>query len=315
MSGALEAIGACMPSSGVTMPRSRYVSRNASIDAIVREGLTTSWHDVYHALVATTWPRFLALIVLAYALINVAFAVAYALVPGSIANARPGAVVDAFFFSVQTLATIGYGSMYPQTLYANVLVAIESTIGILALPIVTGLVFAKFARPTARIVFSDRAIVTVRDGVPSFTFRLANLRRNQIVEARARVVLARQETTPEGERIRRIRELPLERSESPLFALTWVVVHRIMAESPLAGATAATLAESDAEIIVSVVGIDETLSQTVHARWSYLADEIVWGGRYADVLFQLPDGRRRVDYTRFQDIVHDEDCGGASALR
>jgi inward rectifier potassium channel len=292
------------------MPRSRHVARPASVDAVVREGLQTGWHDVYHALVAMSWPRFVALLVLGYASINASFAIAYALVPGSIANARPGVVSDAFFFSVQTLATIGYGSMYPQTFYANVLVSLESTVGILALPIVTGLVFAKFARPTARIAFSDRALITLRDGVPSFVFRMANLRRNQIVEARARVVLARQEVTPEGERVRRIHDLPLVRSESPLFALTWSAVHRITSESPLAGATAATLAESDAEIVVSIVGIDETLSQTVHARWSYLPDEIVWGGRFADVLSQLPDGRRRVDYSRFHGIEREDGAVG-----
>jgi inward rectifier potassium channel len=287
------------------MARSRYVTRAGSVDAVLREGLAPGWHDLYHVLVAATWPRFLGLLVLGYASINVGFAILYALVPGSIAHARPGSVSDAFFFSVQTLATIGYGSMYPQTLYANVLVAFESTVGILALPLVTGLVFAKFARPTARIIFSDRALVTMRDGVPSFVFRMGNLRRNQIVEARARVVLARQETTPEGESIRRIHDLPLVRSESALFALTWSAVHRITPESPLAGATAATLVEWDAEIVVSIVGIDETVSQTVHARWSYLPDEIVWGGRYTDVLSQLPDGRRRIDYRRFHGIERD----------
>jgi inward rectifier potassium channel len=280
--------------------------RQGSVDAIVRVGLRGSWWDGYHALLATTWPRFTAIIVLAYTAINVAFALAYALVPDAIANARDG-VLDDFFFSVQTLATIGYGTMYPQTLYGNVLVAVESTVGILALPVVTGLVFAKFARPTARVMFSERALITVRDGIPSLVFRMANLRRNQIVEARARVVLARQETTPEGERIRRIHDLPLLRSESPLFALTWAATHPITATSPLAGATPATLAEWDAEIIVSLVGIDETLSQTIHARWSYLPDEIVWGGRYADVLTRLPDGRRRVDFARFQDIVVDDE--------
>jgi inward rectifier potassium channel len=131
---------------------------------------------------------------------------------------------------------------------------------------------------------------------------MANMRRNQIVDARARVVLVRAETTPEGEHIRRIHDLPLLRNESPLFALTWLAVHPITAASPLAGATPAMLEEWNVEIVVSLLGIDETLSQTIHARWSYLPDEIVWGGQYADVLFDLPNGRRRVDYTRFHEI-------------
>ncbi len=288
------------------MPDRRAADRPGSVDSIIRVGLARSWHDGYHTLIATTWPRFMAVLVLGYATINAIFAVLYALVPGAIANARPGSIADHFFFSVQTLATIGYGIMYPQTAYGNVLVAIESTVGILALPIVTGLVFAKFARPTARVVFSARALIAVRDGVPSLMFRMANMRRNQIVEARARVVMARQEVTPEGETIRRIHDLPLLRSESPLFALTWSAVHPITKGSPLDGATPELLRQWQAEIVVSLVGIDETLSQTIHARWSYLPNEIVWGGRYADVLAMLPDGRRRVDYARFHDIVRDD---------
>jgi inward rectifier potassium channel len=277
--------------------------RLGSVDSIVRDGLPRSWHDGYHALIATTWPRFLGVLVLGYLAINTVFAIAYTLAPEAIAGARAGVFQDAFFFSVQTLATIGYGAMYPRTTIANLLVAAESTVGILALPVVTGLVFSKFARPTSRVVFSERALITLRDGVPSLVFRMANMRRNQIVEARARVVLARQETTPEGDRIRRIHDLALVRSESPLFALTWMAVHPITAGSPLAGVTPALLAEWQAEIVVSLVGIDETLSQTIHARWSYLPEEIAFGGRYADVLSDLPDGRRRVDYGRFHEIV------------
>ena len=279
--------------------------RPRSVDAVLRIGIVPSWADGYHALIATTWPRFVGILVLGYASINLVFAFLYALVPDAVANNHGGSIADDFFFSVQTLATIGYGVMYPQSLYGNVLVALESTVGILMLPVVTGLVFAKFARPTARIVFSDRAIITTRDGVQSFVFRMANLRRNQIVDARARVVLARAEVTPEGEKIRRIHDLPLVRNESPLFALTWAAVHQITAASPLTGATPALLREWNAEIVVSLVGIDETLSQTIHARWSYLPDEIVWGGRYADVLYDLPDGRRRVDYSRFHEIRPD----------
>jgi inward rectifier potassium channel len=287
--------------------KGRYVGRSGTVDAVVRHGLERSWHDQYHALIATSWPRFLGLLAASYLGLNCLFAIGYALVPGSITNARPGSLTDAFFFSVQTLATIGYGVMSPQTTFANVLVTIESTIGIMALPAVTGLVFAKFARPTARIAFSRHALVTTRDGVPSLVFRMANLRGNQIVEARARVVLARQETTPEGEHVRRIHDLPLVRSESPLFALTWMASHPITEGSPLAGATAESLAASGAEIVVSLVGIDETLSQTIHARWSYLPDEIHWGGRFADVLTYLPDGRRHIDYTRFHQIVTHSD--------
>src|SRR5262245_56254896 len=135
-------------------------SRPLSVDAVIRVGIARSWHDGYHALIATTWPRFVGILVLGYTAINLFFAFLYALVPDAVANNHGGSVADDFFFSVQTLATIGYGVMYPQSFYGNMLVAIESTVGILMLPVVTGLVFAKFARPTARVVFSDRAIIT-----------------------------------------------------------------------------------------------------------------------------------------------------------
>jgi inward rectifier potassium channel len=281
----------------------RIVTRRVGFETIVRHGLPGSWRDVYHLLIATTWPRFLGLLVAGYASMNGLFALVYSSAPGAIAHAQPGSFADAFFFSVQTLATIGYGSMYPATTLANVLVSVESTVGVLALPIVTGLVYAKFARPTARVMFSNHALITTRDGVKSLVFRMANARRDQIVEAHARVVLVRTETTAEGENLRRLHDLALVRSETPVFALSWAVVHPITSTSPLAGATPALLDQWDAEIVVSVVGIDETLAQTVHARWSYTASEIAWGRQFADVLSTLPDGRRQIDYTRFHDLI------------
>ena len=181
---------------------------------VVRRGLGRAFgRDVYHGLLVLPWGRFVGLLALGYMMLNACFATAYALLPGGIAGARPGSFSDAFFFSVQTLATIGYGAMYPASLATNLLVAVESTVGILALPLVTGLVFAKFARPTARVLFSRRALVTVRDGRPVLALRMANARGNQIVEARARAVLARNETTAEGETMRRLHDLPLLRSE------------------------------------------------------------------------------------------------------
>jgi inward rectifier potassium channel len=286
------------------MPRSRYVGRDAA-DSVVRHGLLAARGDWYHRLVGTTWPRFLGALAGGYFAVNALFACAYLAVPGAVAHARAGSFTDAFFFSVQTLATIGYGTMYPQTFYANVVVALESTVGILSLALLTGLTFAKFSRPTARVLFTRSAIVTVRDGTPSLLFRMANARRTQIVEAHARVILARQERTHEGEAVRRLYDLTLVRGETPVFALTWTAIHPITPASPLHGATPESLAADDVEIVVTLVGIDETLSQTVHARWSYLPEDIRWGGRFADVLSFLPDGRRRVDYTRFDHVEAD----------
>jgi len=263
--------------------------------------------DVYHFLLVSSWTRLLAMLVTAYVASNSLFAFLYLLDDHGIAGARPGSFADAFFFSVQTMATIGYGQMVPQTFIANVLVTTEALVGLLGLAMVTGLTFAKFSRPTARVLFSRVAVMTQRDGVPCLMFRVANRRRNQIVEARIHVVLATTETTAEGEVIRRLRDLEMLRSQHALFALSWTAIHPITERSPLYGATPESLAAAEMEIIVSLTGLDETFSQTVHARHSYVPEEIVWNARFVDILSRLPDGRRVVDYTHFHDVVPVDD--------
>lgn len=280
----------------------RVLTRDNRIN-IVRRGLPKGHRgDWYHSLLVSSWPRLLALMGGTFVTANSVFAFAYLLGHQSIASAREGSFADAFFFSVQTMATIGYGSMAPHTLYANVLVCIEAMVGLLGLAMVTGLVFAKFSRPTARVLFSNVAVLTRRDGVPSLMFRMANQRGNQIVDARIHVVLALTETTPEGETLRRLHDLRMTREQNALFALSWTAVHPINAASPFHGATKESLVASEAEIIISLTGIDESFSQTVHARHSWIAEEIIWGARFVDILSRLPDGRRQVDYRRFHDV-------------
>jgi inward rectifier potassium channel len=258
--------------------------------------------DLYHLLLVSSWLRLLAVLVLAAVAANALFAVAYLLV-GGVENARPGSFADAFFFSVQTMATIGYGRMVPQSLAANVLVSVEALSGLLGFAMVTGIVFAKFSRPTARVLFSRVAVITRRDGIPSLMFRMANERGNNIVEAQVHVVLARNETTAEGEEIRRFYDLEMARRQSALFTLTWTAIHPITDASPLHGATATALAAADAELIVSLIGFDESFTQTVHARYAYAAGDLVWGARFADILSRGPDGRRHVEYARFHEVV------------
>jgi inward rectifier potassium channel len=204
------------------------------------------------------------------------------------------------------MSTIGYGTMVPRTFYANVLVSIEALVGLLSLAMVTGLIFAKFSRPTSRVLFSRLAVVTRRDGMPCLMFRVANQRGNQIVEARIHVVLALTETTAEGEVIRRLHDLELSRATNALFALSWTALHPISERSPLYRVTTESLRAAEAEVIVSLTGLDESFSQTVHARHSYTVDEIVWGARFVDIISRLPNGRRRVDYTHFHDVVRDD---------
>ena len=271
---------------------------------IVQTGLHNGYlGDLYHLLLISSWWRLLMILALLYFATNSLFAAAYLLQPGDIENAHTGSFADAFFFSLQTMATIGYGKLAPRTAYANELVAIESLVGLLGIAMVTGLAFAKFSRPTARVLFSRVAVISPRDGVPCLMFRMANQRGNQIVEAHIHVVLALTETTLEGELIRRLHDLRMLRDQHALFALSWTALHPITEASPLFRATAESLAAHEAEIIVSLTGLDETFSQTVHARHSYVAEEIVWGARFVDVLSRTPDGRRQVDYTHFHDVV------------
>ncbi|MBI3795974.1 MAG: ATP-sensitive inward rectifier potassium channel 10 [Deltaproteobacteria bacterium] len=262
--------------------------------------------DLYHVLLTASWPRLVLIVAACYVVGNSLFALGYLLNPGGIDHTRAGSFRDAFFFSIQTMATIGYGQMVPHSLFANILVTLEALVGVLGFALMTGLVFAKFSRPSARVLFSRVAVITQWDGIPSLLFRMANARGNQIVEAQIHLVLAREEITPEGESFRRLHDLALIRSQHALFTLTWTAVHPITAQSPLAGVTPASLAAADTEIIVSLIGFDETFSQTVHARYAYTARDIVWGARFVDVLSRLPNGQRRIDYTRFHDVVRSD---------
>ncbi|HZS41860.1 MAG TPA: ion channel [Polyangia bacterium] len=259
--------------------------------------------DLYHAMLKARWTSLLGLLVIAYVIINSLFAVGYLLEPGSVENARPGSFYDAFFFSIQTMATIGYGKMSPASTLAHVLVSIEALIGLLGFAMATGLIFAKFSRPTARVLFSRVAIMSPRDGVPSLVFRMGNERANQVVEAQLNLAMVRNEVTVEGERIRRIYDLKLARGRTAVFTLSWTAYHPITPDSPLFGATPETLQASETAIVASFTGIDDTFSQTVHARHTYTYDEIVWSGKFADIMKRTDAGERIIDYSKFHDVV------------
>lgn len=285
-----------------TLP-SRMLTRDGPSN-IQRLGTTHSyWSDLYHLLLEISWPGFLGLTSLVYVVANALFALAYLAGGDCIANAKPGSFPDAFFFSVQTLATIGYGAMYPRTPYANALVAIEALAGLLGVAMVTGLAFSRFSRPDARVLFSNVAVICPFDGVPTLMFRTANQRYNQILEAQVMASLARNEVNKEGQFMRRLYDLKLMRSQTPIFSLSWTVMHQIDESSPLYGATPESLEENEIEILITLTGIDETVSQTVHARHSFLAREILWNVRFADILSRLSDGRRVIDYRGFHDVA------------
>jgi len=282
--------------------RTRLVRNDGKIDAVVL-GLKRSFlSDTYYGLLSAPWAAVLGLVAGIYVALNALFALVYVLT-GGIEGARAGSFVDAFFFSVQTMATIGYGVMHPTTPLANVLVTMEALLGLLGVAMATGVLFAKFARPSSQLVFSNVAVVGMREGVPCLMFRVANVRVNHVAEATMKVALVRNERTLEGERVRRWHDLPLQRSYSPIFALTWSVIHPIDESSLLFGMDHDKLVGMQAELIVTLVGLDATLAATIHARHSYMAEEILWGARFADIMGGHPDGRRVIDFGKFHDTL------------
>jgi inward rectifier potassium channel len=263
---------------------------------------TRPLQDLYFELLTRPWWQFFGLVTLIFLGTNALFAGAYMVQPGSVANAR-NELSDLFFFSIQTMATIGYGNMSPATTYAHVLVTMEALVGVLGIALVTGLTFAKFARPRARVLFAEKAAIAPRDGVPHLVFRVANWRHNQILEAQLRVLLLVDEVTREGEHLRRPVELSLVRDRTALFFLTWSPMHRIDETSPFYGEDAMDrLRAQKSQLILSLSGMDETLAQTIHARWVYELDDLV-AGRFADIISTHPDGTRVIDYAKFHTIT------------
>jgi len=293
------------PQASTSTPATTAGFSSASTPRIRTIGIERSpQKDMYHYVLKLSWPAFFGLVAIVFLFANLVFASAYLARPGSIANARPGSFEDAFYFSVQTIATIGYGGMHPATRYAHLLVVVEALTGILGIAVITGLTFTRFSRPSARVLFSNRVTLTPRDGVPHLMFRMANWRRNRIVEARLRIIMLIDERTREGEMLRRQVDIPLVRAETAIFFLTWTAMHRVDEASPFYGPGAMeALRTRRAELFLSLTGFDETIGQTIHARREYALDDIVVGVRFADVLTLMPDGSREIDYRKFHDVV------------
>jgi inward rectifier potassium channel len=270
--------------------RQRLLNQDGSFNVDRRgRGLLASISP-YHALLTMSWRRYFGMIIAAYFIVNLVFACAYEMCgPNAleVAGQRHASYLEAFFFSVQTLATIGYGRIAPVGLSANLLVTVESLVGLLGLALATGILFARFSRPIADIVFSHNAIVAPYRNMEAFMFRIANRRTNEMLEVQAQVVFSRLEGP---DRVRRFHALSLERPKVVFFPLAWTVVHPIDERSPLRGTTHRDLIESDAEFLILLTGIDETFSQTVQARSSYKAEEIVWGARFQDVFRRPANG-------------------------
>jgi len=268
--------------------------------AVMKGQDRSRWTDVYHAVLNAPWWLFFLGLAAFFAAINVVFALLYLSDPNALAHVRHGNFWDAFLFSVQTIGSINYTVFVPQTIYANIIVSIEAFFGILTIALFTGIIFARFSRPYARVVFSKVAIISPFDGIPTLMFRAANQRGNQILDASITLSVARQQTTKEGITMRRFDELKPVRERTSLFALSWTVMHRIDETSPLFGLTPDSCFDNQLEIIALLNGMDETLADRIYARHSYTPDEILWDRRFVDVI-SIANGRRVVDLTRFHD--------------
>jgi inward rectifier potassium channel len=301
----LASIPNFQPPKATTKMGSRILNRGKRPSLnVIRLGRDRSFgRDMYHFLLTIPWVWFIGLLCLGYIALNAGFALLFLIDGDGLKNAIPDSFLDAFFFSVQTMATIGYGSIYPNSFYANVIVVVEALVGLILVAMATGLMFARFARPTSRILFSQVAVISKHNGIPTLMFRTANERQNIILEAKLWAVMLRDEISTEGSVMRRFHDLKLTRSQTPIFSLSWMAMHIIDETSPLYGCTSQTLEEIDAEIIVTLTGTDETFAQTIHARQSFISDEILWDMKFVDILAKLPDGRRSIDYKLFHQIA------------
>ena len=263
--------------------------------------------DMYHRTLGLSWPVFFIYVFGVYFLTNLIFAAGYFLAgPEALQGTSPAKDVvhfgECLAFSIQTLSTIGYGRIHPQGFWANALVGLEALTGLLLFGLLTGLLFARFSRPTAKVVFSRQALIGRENGCPLLVFRMANQRLNQIVEANVSVTFVRTEMTAEGEQYRRIYDLKLERNHSPIFVMTWTVTHRMDETSPLYGLSREAMQAAGAELIVALTGLDDTFNQTIHARTSYNADDVIWEHRFADML-SFEAGKVVVDIGRIHDVL------------
>jgi inward rectifier potassium channel len=292
---------------GLTTQFSGELRRTINADGsfnVRREGLR--WRDAnpYLMLIDTTWPRFLLLVLAAFLVVNLIFACLYLMI--GIQNLKGaesdmGAFANAFFFSVHTLTTVGYGNVYPEGTWANVVSSLEAAAGLMVFAIATGLLYGRFSRPTARIVYSKNAIIAPYQDGTSLQFRVTNARRNVLMNMEANVLLMTVENR-DGELRRSFVDLPLERRGVYFFALTWTIVHPIDSDSPLFGKTREDLAKQSAELLILIQGFDDTFSQLVHSRYSYRHDEMIWGAKFIPAFKVDPKGDMVVEVNRIDEM-------------
>lgn len=287
--------------------RRRLLNRDGSFN-VALEGLDPlASMSLYHWLLTISWARFLTFVSATYVVLNAFFALAFLACGPNALQSSAGVFANepfyrAFFFSVDTFATIGYGNIIPIGVVPNTLVTIEALLNIVLVALVTGVVFARFSRPSARIIYSQNAIVAPYRGMNALEFRIANARRSQLIEVEVQAILTKVEQVA-GSSVRKFYDLPLERNRVVFFPLSWTVVHPIDATSPMSGLTYADLVAANAELLVLLTGTDETVSQTVHSRSSYQAEEIIWGAKFANMFMRSEtEGIMGMDLNKIHEI-------------
>jgi inward rectifier potassium channel len=279
---------------------------------VLTEGLkSVGLRDGYHSFMTIGWPHLFARIASFFLAFDALFGLLYDLVPGCIANLNPPGFPGAFFFSVETLATVGYGDMHPQTLYGHIVAMVEIFVGLMSLALITGIMFARFSRPRARFLFARNAVIRPVDGKPTLMFRAANERQNVVQEASAQLRMLDDHVTVEGMRIRRLTDLALVRTHHPLFVLGWNIMHVIDETSPLFEADHASLEAMRAAFVLTLSGTDETTGQVLMARAEYRSDALRWNESFRDILEVAPDGTLHIDYGKFHDVEPFEPRGSS----
>jgi len=259
------------------------------------------WRDVYHWILSLSWRRFAALVLGGYVALNLAFATAYCLGGNAIAEMPRGSFPAAFFFSIETLSTVGFGHMYPNTIYGHIVTSLEIMVGMFWMAVMTGVIFVRFARPTARLVFSDSMVISPFDGHPTLMLRVANMRHQSMVEAEFRIMLIRNEPTKEGEEARRFYALKLTFDRIIMFPVALTLRHTIDETSPLYGSTVEDLERGDAFFMASIVCVDTVIPAPLQSQQSYTWEDIRFGHRFVEIYADLDDGRLSVDYGRLHE--------------
>ena len=271
---------------------------------IITEGLRLSfWADISHRSMTASWPSFIAGAVFVFVVFNAGFGLFYWLGDQPISNVARNDYLDYLYFSIETLSTAGYGDMHPQTHYGHFIAAVELFTGIFSMSLMTGMIFSRFSRPRARLLFANNPVIAIQDGEPTLMVRFANERHNIIGNATARLWVLKNTISKEGQPVRRFSELSLLKNEHPALALSWTLYHTLDETSPLHNLDADEMGAASIAIAVVVSGYDVVAAQTIHARKSYDYKDIRFGQRYADILENLDDGRIRIDYGKFHDTV------------